>query len=57
MYKKRETVKDLKEQLLREELEFKKKLYQLQIEAATREVEIKTAVLEQIRGKWLFLLL
>ncbi|XP_041977483.1 uncharacterized protein LOC121731875 [Aricia agestis] len=50
VYKKRETVEDLKEQLLREELEFKKKLYQLQIEAATREVEIKTAILEQIRG-------
>ncbi|KAF9406218.1 hypothetical protein HW555_013337 [Spodoptera exigua] len=35
--------------LLREELEFKRKLNELQLEAAAREVEIKNAVLEQVK--------
>ncbi|KAL4718028.1 hypothetical protein ACJJTC_015081, partial [Scirpophaga incertulas] len=51
VYKKRESVEDLKEILLREELQFKRKLYELQLEAAAREVEIKTAILEKIKGK------
>lgn len=57
VYKRKETVEDLKEQILREELEFKRKLYDLQLQAATKEVEIKTAILDQIRGKSLLILL
>ncbi|XP_063897532.1 uncharacterized protein LOC110382059 isoform X1 [Helicoverpa armigera] len=48
--KKRETVEDLKGQILREELEFKRKLYDLQLQAAAKELEIKTAILDQIKG-------
>ncbi|XP_045503860.1 uncharacterized protein LOC123700650 [Colias croceus] len=50
VYKRKETVEELKEQLLREEIDFKRKLYNFQLQAAAKEVEIKTAVLEQIKG-------
>ncbi|XP_063836841.1 uncharacterized protein LOC135085984 isoform X1 [Ostrinia nubilalis] len=48
--KRKETAADLREQILREELEYKRKLYRLQLQAAAKEVEIKTAILDQIKG-------
>lgn len=57
VYKRKETVEDLKEQILREELDFKRKLYDLQLQAAAKDVEIKTAVLDQIKGNCLFIIL
>lgn len=50
VYKKKETIEDLKNQLLTEELEFKRKLYELQLQIATKDIEIKNAMLEQIKG-------
>ncbi|XP_053604216.1 uncharacterized protein LOC128671601 [Plodia interpunctella] len=50
VYKKKENIEDLKEKLFREELDFKKKLYSLQLQAAAKDLEIKNAMLEQIQG-------
>lgn len=48
--KKKETLEELRYQLLQEELEYKRKLYELQLQAATKEVEIKNEILAQIKG-------
>lgn len=53
--KKKENVEDLKRQLCEMEIEFKRKLYELQLQAAAKEVEIKTEILLQIKGTSLFL--
>lgn len=60
VYKKKEDVEELKCALLKQEYESKKKLFELQIEAASKdlvikelEIEIKKAVLEKIKGKLL----
>lgn len=57
VYKKKEDVEELKCALLKQEYESKKKLFELQIEAASKdlvikelEIEIKKAVLEKIKG-------
>lgn len=47
---KKKGLEQLKIQLLEEELEFKRKLFELQLQAATKEVEIKTEILRQVKG-------
>ncbi|CAG4958954.1 unnamed protein product [Colias eurytheme] len=54
VYKRKETVEELKEQLLTEEIDFKRKLYNFQLQVAAKEVEIKTAVLDQIKDESMF---
>lgn len=49
--RKKEDIEDLKKQLIINEIKFKEKLYELQLEAARKEVEIKTEVLKQIKGR------
>lgn len=39
-----------KEELITEEIEFRRKLYMLQLETANKELEIKTQVLAQVKG-------
>lgn len=51
--KKKESLENLKHQLLEQELEFKKKLYNLQLQAAAKEVEIKNEILAQIKGTFI----
>lgn len=48
--KKRDDIKDLRQQLLIDEIEFKRKLYELQLQAAQKEVDIKTEILLRIKG-------
>lgn len=38
-----------KEELITEEIEFRRKLYMLQLEVAKKELEIKTEVLAQVK--------
>lgn len=47
---KRKDLEQLKIQLLEEELKFKQKLFELQLQAATKEVEMKTEILRQVKG-------
>lgn len=46
--KKKEDIEELKKQLLQEEIDFKRKLYKLQLAVAEKELEIKTEVLNQL---------
>lgn len=50
---KKKDVEELKRQLLEEEIVFKRQLYHLQLQAATKEVEIKTEILCQVKGIYL----
>ncbi|CAK1590725.1 unnamed protein product [Parnassius mnemosyne] len=47
---KKATVEDLKIKMLEEEIKFKRELYQLQLETARKELEIKTEVCNQLKG-------
>ena len=47
-------IEEMKLQLLQNENNFKNELYQLQLQAAQKEVEIKTEILKQIKGKFYF---
>ncbi|XP_059055008.1 uncharacterized protein LOC131849040 [Achroia grisella] len=53
--KKKESIEDLKRQLLEDEIQFKRKLYELQLQSAAKEVEIKNEVLSQLKGILLIL--
>lgn len=47
-------IEDLKKKLLEEEIEFKRSLYNLQLESARKDLEIKIEVLNQIKGTLTF---
>lgn len=58
---KKEQIEDMKMQLLQNELEFKNKLYDLQLQTAAKELQtaakeldIKTEILNQIKGNFIF---
>ncbi|XP_045778137.1 uncharacterized protein LOC123876054 [Maniola jurtina] len=48
---------ELKIKILEEELQFKRELYQLQLETAKRELDIKTEVYNQPKGMYVFYLM
>lgn len=47
-------IEDLKKKLLEEEIEFKRSLYEIQLETARKDLEIKIEVLNQIKGMLLY---